>query len=298
MSDMLTHWAVFDDVRRISQHDLKIATIFKNIIQEEREYARLGALTRGGKKWIEEIIREALKQEKSLIEVESTERKKIAFAIGGITHYAADIVMKKICTSIVGQSWNEAHHAMQKGENEESIEIRNISAYYDVHVFKKVYLEGSEEPFNSFLISHNSSSPGKALEEFIRSLFQRALLSCHTLAPDKGDYLTYIEKLISKVQRLYIDIELYCEVFSNPDEKKMREYHVRDVFYIDEDPLIRIARNIQKNQKITSEEYEKAIRIENNRSGYALALAISIQRLRELTDYWNGKSTQFPSLKQ
>lgn len=299
MSDMLTHWAVFEDVRRLTQLDEKIADVFKNILYREREYARLGALTRGGKYWAKEIIEYAMKNKTELSQENSTERKKIAFALGGLTHYAADIVMKKICGNIAQQNWNQVHHAMQRGDDEEAAKIKEISAYYDVYVFRKVYLEGHEEPFNTFLLSHNNTQPGMALEEFIRALFQRALLASHTFAPERENYIGYIEKLISKVQRLYIDINLYCDIFSNPDENKMKEFRVRDLFYREDEPLIKIARMLQKNiNELDYDEYEKAVIVDNNRCGYASALAISIQRIRELSLYWNGESNQFPDLKQ
>jgi hypothetical protein len=56
MSDLLTHWAIFEDLRRLSQHDPAIAPLFASILQEEREFARLGAISRGGSVFVPHIL--------------------------------------------------------------------------------------------------------------------------------------------------------------------------------------------------------------------------------------------------
>ncbi len=77
-----------------------------------------------------------------------------------------------------------------------------LAAYYDTHVFRQVYLNGGAEPFNRFLVADNDTAPGQALEAFVRSLFQRALLSSHTIKPDFDDIDAWLDRLFGAVQSL------------------------------------------------------------------------------------------------
>ncbi len=46
MSDLLTHWAVFDDSRRLATHDARVEPLFNRLLTEKSDYARLGAMAR------------------------------------------------------------------------------------------------------------------------------------------------------------------------------------------------------------------------------------------------------------
>ncbi len=301
MSDLITHWGVFDDSRRLMRHDASVTPLFKEIIEEEIEYARLGAISRGGPWWIPHIVGNARDDWPSAGgEDEETARKKLAYALGGATHYAADVVMKALSREITSSDWHEGHGAMKSGKKSKAASAtRDISAYFDICVFRKVYLEGEEEPFNSFLAAHNTSGAGRALEEFTRSLFQRALLSSHTISPDRDDFDGYMERLFAKVQRLYVDVEYYCSVFSDPDPEKMKAFGVETRFYREDDPVVHLARDLQRNGTVPAPgNYESALLEDANKGGYGRALAISLSKIRELSAYWDGSAKEVPSFSQ
>ena len=44
MSDLLTHWAIFDDARRLLRIDSHIEPLLREIVDETESIARLGAL--------------------------------------------------------------------------------------------------------------------------------------------------------------------------------------------------------------------------------------------------------------
>lgn len=92
-------------------------------------------------------------------------QQKIGFALGGILHFPADQVFKPMMSRLAQADWNSTHHLMQgraadatTTQNPDA--IREISAYYDCHVFRKVYAAGYEEPFSHFLVAENSTAPG------------------------------------------------------------------------------------------------------------------------------------------
>ena len=308
MSDMLTHWAIFEDARRLAQHDSCIESKFARLLQDEREIARLGALSRAGKMFVPRIVdaaRAAWLGATPDSEEEQGGRmgKKLAYALGGVTHYAADRVLKPLMSRLAKAEWNATHHAMQAGDQgaqaqKNAASIREISAYYDIHVFQQVYLAGQEEPFSRFLLAGNASDPGQALEEFVHALFQRALMSSHTLSPDKENFDAWMDALLDHVQPLYVDVGLYTQVFANPDPAKGDAYSVTGEFYRADDPVVLAARAAQKGEPVTRETLDAALAEGANAGGYGKALALAVNRLRELTQYWRGERAEFIDLAQ
>lgn len=297
MSDLLTHWAVYDDSRRLAFHDARIEPLFARVMQEQREFARLGALARAGSRWVPAI----LMQLRGTAEAVSDPRTamKLAFALGGITHNAADHVLKPLMSRLARADWNATHHAMESGQGgEAAVSIREISAYYDCHVFRQVYAAGREEPFHPAFLVSNREEPGRGLEDFIRSLFQRALLTAHTLSPDMEHFDLWLDNLIDRVQPLYLDIEMYARVYSAPDPRKTAAYGVETEFYLPGDPAVAGAQAARQGQAPAVEMLDAAADPDGNAGGYGKALALSLLRLREASAFWRGELPAPPDLKQ
>lgn len=302
MSDLLVHWAVFDDCRRLTQRDRAVDRSLARIIEEQREYARLGALTRGGSKWVPHILAQERAAGSARTDKPPDERK-VAFALGGIAHFAADVVLKPIMSRLAQANWNDAQHEMQtqtgaRATGVSTASIREISAYYDCHVFRQVYLSGHEEPFSAFLTAPNPTSPGQALEAFVRSLFQRALLSCHTLDPDRDAIDQWLERLFGLVQPLYLDIDLYTRVFTSPDPAQARRYEVDGTFYRVADPIVLAARTLQRGGVVAQKALDAALAPGANRSGYGRAVELAATSMRQASAFWRGEATEPPNLKQ
>jgi len=150
MSDLLTHWAVFDDCRRLTLRDPQMEPLLAETMHEQREFARLGAISRAGSLFVPHILRRARAAWDDEADREMT-RRRLAFALGGIAHYAADAVMKPLMSERARADWHEVHRQMAQrrsgqADTEAKASVREVSAYYDVHVFRKVHLAGREEP--------------------------------------------------------------------------------------------------------------------------------------------------------
>lgn len=302
MSDLLTHWAVFDDCRRLAQHDPRTEPLFARLLDGERDAARLGALTRGGSRWVPAILARARERWSGTPE-DPLLAQKLAFALGGVTHFAADAVLKPLMSARAGADWNTTHRLMQgravsADTRRDPDAIREISAYYDVHVFREVYLSGEEEPFSAFLLAANGTAPGQALEAFARALFQRALLSAHTLDPDRDDVDGWLDRLFARVQPLYVDIDRYVRVFERPDPEMARRFGVEDAFYRADDPLVRLARAAQRGKPAGADGLDAALADGVNLGGYGRALALGMARLRTASAYWRGEMGEPPDLRQ
>jgi hypothetical protein len=227
-------------------------------------------------------------------------RRKVAYAMGGIAHYPADYVMKPLMSEQSGSDWMDTHHKMQAGTAApDDVEvIQEISVYYDLKVFREVYLAGHEEPFSQYLLADNTTEPGRELEDFVASLFQRALLASHTLAPDSDDLDAWLENLISRVQPLYLDVQRYVDVFRNPDPAKAERYGVDTVFYRTTDPVIDLARSIQRGSTPGGDAISEAVAEDANESGYARAVALGVREYRNASRFWVGETNEIPDVSQ
>ena len=302
MSDLLTHWAVFDDCRRLAAIDPRTEPFFNRLLDDQREPARLGGITRYGSRWIPPILKSA-RADREAAESDERFRKRIAFALGGILHFPADQVFKPLMSELAQADWDSTHHLMQgRTPNPDAVQdkvsIREISAYYDCHVFRKVYLTGHEEPFSRFFVTENATEPGRELEAFVRALFQRALLSSHTLNPNMDDFEGWLDRVLAKIQPLYIDIGLYVRVFHAPDPQKMEAYQVESAFYRDADPVIALARAVQRGYRPDNSELDAAVDSPENRSGYATCLGMGVRLMREASAFWRGEVPEPPDVRQ
>ena len=280
MSDLLTHWAVFDDARRLANCDSHVEPLFVDILNETDDIARLGALSRGGNWWTGQILRATRADQKP---GEARWRQKIAYALGGLLHYPADYKYKPLMKRLVKEI--------------EGANTREVYAYQDCHVFREVYGSGQDAPFSPHFLAPNSSETGRELERFVRALFQRSLLSSHTLAPDRQNFDEWLDNLLDKVQPLYIDVGLYVSVWSDPDPAKIAAYEVETTFYGKDDAIIRLARRIQNGESIEQSELDKVLAAPGA-SHYAECLQIGVRVLREATQFWRGETDQTPDVSQ
>jgi hypothetical protein len=161
-----------------------------------------------------------------------------------------------------------------------------------------VYLEGKEEPFNRFLMAKLDSEPERALSDFVYALFQRALLASHTFDPDFSNFDGWLDNLINRVQPLYVNIENYSRVFTEPDPVKMALYQVESAFYLESDPAILAARALQRGQALSPSELLSALREGANQSGYGRTLELGMNALHIASAYWNGSNPEPPDLRQ
>ncbi len=119
MSDLLTHWAVFEDMRRLAALDPRMARDLVAILEAERQYARLGSVSRGGVRFVPHVLSHARAEWPAAQAAGGPARdllaRKVAYALGGIAHFPADYVLKPVMSRLAGADWNATHHAMQKG---------------------------------------------------------------------------------------------------------------------------------------------------------------------------------------
>jgi hypothetical protein len=92
------------------------------------------------------------------------------------------------------------------------------------------------------------------------------------------------------MQPRYLFPRIWVKAFNHPDPAKMADYAVETEFYLDNDPIIAVARRIHRGEKVSAAEIQAASADDVNQSTYGQALELSLRYLRNATDYWNHKA--------
>ena len=269
MSENITHTAVTDDCARLAIYSPTICALFKDVLSQHLDIARLGGITRSGGKFVVSLLgryREAWSES----EPGDLLGQKLAFVLGWLCHRAADLQMKPIFRAVDGECAESP---------------TDCSVYHDVFLFRAVYANGQGEPYAPGILSLDAG----ALEDVLRSLWQRALVGMHTFIPDQEDIEGWLERLFRTRQQFYVDIERYAEAFAHPDPDKVRRFLDEVNFYQDRDPLIRLARSIQAGTPETEIDLPAALGAAATQSEYAQALRRGFLYLEAASDYFEGQ---------
>jgi hypothetical protein len=293
MSDMITHWAVFDEAMKLVRLDRRTDRALLAIVDSQVDAARLGAITRFGSAWVPKLLAQTHPARDNL---DDTAKRRVAFAFGGVAHYPADEVLKPLMSKLARVDWEAAHHDMQKGGGG-AISVREISAYYDCCVFREVYGDGVVEPFSPAMFARMPAGVA-GVEQLVRTLFQRALLACHTFNPGHDDPVAAIDQLLAKIQPLYLDLGLYARVYAEPDPRKIDTFGVHTHFYVRSDPTIVLLERVRAGQGASQDELEQATSRGVNSGGYAQAVAMAVRVLAQVSDFWAGRRDAPPDVTQ
>lgn len=299
MSDMLTHWAICDDSLRLMRADQRIDRALVEASDRQTQVVRLGACTRGGGKWMHPLMAEARARWDDP-EAHPEVDKKLAWAVGGITHQACDTVAKPYLSVHAGSEWSLTHgvligrpNARGRESEVDPVAMQTCSAYCDVHVFRKVYLSGEAEPFSTLFLEDHGAA-GAVFERFINTMFQRSLLSAHTFKPpqphDDAAFMAWFDNMMEYVQPNYLDTSHWVKAFTDAGPALMEKYAIETKFYRDDDPIIEVARALQAGKSVSQEALEAASAEEANQSMYGQGLELSLRYLLNGTDYWQGRA--------
>jgi hypothetical protein len=263
-------------------------------MENRRDIGRLGTLTRLGGKWMQPLL-ESVRANWNDANPDPDQERNLAFVLGGLVHQATDNVMKPPLSNAAGGNWSQMQAYLRGTPGTPPVDPEIIeaaheySAYLDAEIFRQVYLNGGEEPFSKFFMA-KLSPDGKAFEDFVRSLFQRSLLSVHTLNPTVDRMQDWLDNLFRTVQPHFVGIERWVRVFNDPDERKIAAYGVRTSFYRADDPTIEAARALQAGKAI-----EPSLRRQVYADGtytcyYGHILQTGLDYVRKASQFWRGET--------
>jgi hypothetical protein len=295
MSDMLTHWAAFEDCCRLVQLDARIEPAFRDALTHNREAGRLGTLTRLGAKWMQPML-EAVRAHWDPSSRDPKLARNLAFVLGGLVHQATDNVMKPALSRAAGGTWSQMQAYLRGTPGTPPVSPQVVeaaheySAYLDAEVFRQVYLGGNADPFSEFFMA-KLSPKGKAFEEFVRALFQRSLLSVHTLNPTVDRMEDWLENLFGTVQPAFVGIDRWVRVFNQPDPAKIEAFEVRTAFYRPDDPTISAARALQRGEELGACARQAVFADGTHTCYYGHILQTGLEYTRKASQFWRGETS-------
>ena len=295
MSDMLTHWAAFEDCCRLAQIDAQIEPAFQAALTHNREAGRLGTLTRLGAKWMQPML-EGVRAHWNESNRDPKLGRNLAFVLGGLVHQATDNVMKPALSRAAGGTWSQMQAYLRGTPGTPAVSPQVVdaaheySAYLDAEVFRQVYLDGGADPFSELFMARLNPK-GKAFEEFIRALFQRSLLSVHTLNPTVDHMEDWLENLFRTVQPAFVGVDRWVRVFNQPDPAKIEAYEVRTSFYRPDDPTIKAARGLQRGDQVDAATRQAVFLDGVHTCYYAHILQTGLAYIRKASLFWRGETS-------
>ena len=183
--------------------------------------------------------------------------RRLAFVVGGITHQACDTVVKPLLSRHAGSEWNLAHDVLQRQPRargrEHEVDADHVAAGLGLlrcaRLPESLSRAAQEKPFNRLLLADGRRrTPARALEQFLGTVFQRALLSRpHPRRRRQAGDLDCAAgngrmRSSATCSRATCRCMVWIDAFNNPDPAKQANYAVETEFYRDDDPAILVAR--------------------------------------------------------
>ncbi len=275
MSEHITHTAVMDDGVRLALHSPHVCRDFKDVLARKMDVCRFAAMTRSGDMFTVAMLRK-LRDHWPSRRPGGLAEDKLAFLLGWRCHLAADRTFKPVYRIL-----DPAHY--EKGSDEEG-ETSDVSIYHDVVVFREVYDHGRAEPLSPAALDYRLEShpaaralPALALDRLLLPLWQRELLSIQSRpAP-------------SRFQTHRITVLRYSAAYFAPDEDKVRRYIVEPNFYDPSDPVIALARSLQRGSPRKEISLDEAMALAPRQSQYAQALERAVRYIHAASEYFERK---------
>lgn len=275
MSEHITHTAVMDDGARLAIHSDEICPDFKTVLRDKIDICRYTAMTRSGDMFTVRLLRD-LRSHWPQRRAGDLSEEKLAFVLGWRCHLAADRTFKPVYRQLDPEYY-------RKGDDERG-GASDVSVYHDVVVFREVYDHGRSAPFTPSALdfrleSHPAfrSLPVRALERTVLPLWQQQLLQIQS-RQDPAHFQTG-----------RIDILRYAAAYHAPDPDKMRRYIFEPNFYNPRDPLIALARSIQRGTPGRDVSLKDALAAVPRQSQYAQALERAYRYLHAASEYFLGR---------
>jgi hypothetical protein len=265
MSEHITHTAICDDVRRICISLDDLPDVFRQTWAACADISRLGGVTRHADRWSADIVAHVRDHPE-----DRDGQQKLAFVLGALTHRSIDRHMKPVFAYF--KQSIDARIEAGKPFNECTI-------YCDMLILKEVF--GVDQLFSESLFDQPLAKRRAAFHELMRTTWQRVLIQMHTFRPDDANVHAWLSNLFAGVQEFEIRLDIYAQIAAQPDSAKWQKYLVETHFYDAADPIIELARSIQRGGQADSAHANRAIDATGEDSSlYARAMRHAIGYIR------------------
>lgn len=280
MSEHITHLAVAEDSARLALQNKRFSPQIRAAMKKYPDALRLGSTTRSGDTFIFPLITEWKKDWKK----DDEREEQMAYIIGWAGHLAADRTFKPVFRI------TDLSHYVRGYPGPP-----NASIYHDAVTFGQVYQFGKTVPFHPNALQKDIKGhvaadyvPVNRIESAIANNFAGNLANFKIFLPEQiEDWKKQWEEIENEKQRFYVEIDRYTEAHHYSDPNRMRQYIIDANFYNPNDPIIQLARSIQKGEK-KDINLSQALQGTENQSLYAQSLKLGHDFLMACNDYFEG----------
>ena len=281
MSEHITHIAVGEDSYRVASQRPDFSPRMRAAITAHPDAFRLGTCTRSGDTFILPLLTEWQTDWTG----SDAQQRQLSYVIGWMGHLAGDRTFKPVYRitdlAFYTRGYPGPAHA---------------SIYHDAATFAAVFDHGREAPFHPSLLSADLSDhpaadflPVSELEPALAMQFADALAGFKTYLPEQiDDWETQWEAINDERQRFYVEVDRYTAAYHQPDPARTRQYLIDPQFYHAEDPIIRLAREVQQGRE-PGVTLEAALQGTDGQSLYAQSLKLGHDFMLACSDYLEGR---------
>jgi hypothetical protein len=266
MCENMTHIAIGEDSLRLAALSPDVCQAFKEVIADHLEIAKMGTVNRN---MLGIRLLQRIRDDWATRRPEDDLEKKLAYWLGSMLHSCGDHSI-----------WPVYNATLNPDDPYPQSECRE---YHDVFLFKEVFENGAKAPYFPGLLDVPQVRGSKLftpdVERFFQALMRRALLALHRVIPaqDANDWLTRI--LLCR-EKSFISLANYAEIYHHPDPVKVERYITGPNFYDPSDPIIALARTLQRGEPVAWQTVEQALSSAETQSYYAQALARGYRYLK------------------
>ncbi|PWL72377.1 MAG: hypothetical protein DBY25_03590 [Clostridiales bacterium] len=290
MSEHNVHTAIVEDSFTIAQRLPQIPPDFKQVLQHDLDFARLGSITVAGDQFSFTLLEEykgiwATRNELT--------EQKLAFVLGWISHRACDRTMKPI--------WKEPNFTWRGTDANPALSPTECSIYHEAEAYH-LYFSDDDCFRCGIFIDKLEQLPGASYlktdvaEAFVQSSLAMNLINIQTIPLDSPKP-KYMEEICMRVQKFYVDINRYVNAIAHPIPE-LRAQYVTDLnWYSLDDKIIAAARNLRDGKDVSAEALETAL-AETPSSYYGKALRLSLGYFLTAAAYFHDDSMSIDMLKE
>lgn len=302
MSEYITHTAVFEDCGRLALSSPAICGPFKTVLKKYWDIASLGTLTRSGDRYTVELLAYCRDRWSSRRDGDFLE-EKLAYVLGWRCHNAADRHFKPIYREVQPEHYQ--NEAQQRGDPDER-DVSDVRIYHDIIVFREVYDNGRRKgsPVSAHLLEDDLGSHPAAeavavapMESAIGGVIQRTLLGLQSFASRERDPERWLERFHKQLQDYYVDVHRYARAFAEPQPDYLRRFILENRFYDARDPLIRLARALQRGTAPPAIALDAALEDAKGQSQYAQTIRQGYLYLLASSEFFERRIAE-PELRQ
>ncbi len=284
MSEYITHNLVYDDTARLAQLSAEINEPIKEAYRTLEMAGRLGSGTRKGGTYMTQLLTQ-LRERWNIQNPADEDRTILAFTLGWTAHRAADRWFKPVYAKL-----NADFDTDERKQYPAPIRM-----YHDVILYQEIMDHGRGVPYSPGLLDRymeGHPAAGAMSVSHVENLFaahlQRSLVGLHSFTYEEEDLDEWLTKFFVRTEPIYVDIDRYARYYHEPDLDSLRRFILTPNFYDREDPIIALARSIQRGEMDESIDFEKALAQAKQGSQYAKGLWLSLRFTKACSDYFDG----------